>query len=227
MKKLTIATMFVMVSSYANADQSVYIDQVSGENLNLTITQQNGDGNSVGQPEEVNPYFVIEGNDQNIDILQNGGGNLFFGSLQGDTIGFDLDMIGDNNTVDMQSSNASNSDYVLNITGSSNTIDLDFGQTISSEYTNLTYNIIGGTNAFTTVVDSDGATQNISVDGDNNTYNVTQNGFGSSLEGHIINMTSVGSFNNVNLLQETTLEKSTIDMVLNGSNQVVNITQSD
>ena len=227
MQKITIAAMFVMVSSYAIADQSIYIDQVSGENLNLTITQQNGDGNSVGQPQEVNPYFTIEGDDQTIDILQNGSGNLFFGNLQGDTIGFDLDMVGDNNTVDMQSSFASNSDYVLNLVGSGNSIDLDFGQTISSEYTDLDYNIIGGTNTFTTVVDSDGSTQNISIDGDSNIYNITQNGFGSSLEGHTITINSVGSFNNVNLLQETTLEKSTIDLVLNGSNQVVNITQSD
>lgn len=227
MKKLTIAAMFVMVSSYASADQAVYIDQVSGENLNLTITQQNGDGNSVGQPQEVNPYFTIEGDDQTIDILQNGGNNLFFGSLQGDTIGFDLDMIGDDNTVDMETSNASNSDYVLSITGSNNSFDLDFGQTISSEYTDLDYNIIGGTNTFTTVIDSDGATQDISIDGDSNNYNITQNGFGSSLEGHAINVTSIGSFNSVDFLQETTIEKSTIDMVLNGSNQVVDITQSD
>jgi hypothetical protein len=216
MYKLTIAGLFAMVTSFAYADQSVYIDQVSGDSLNLTIVQGNGDGNEVGQPLNGSPYLVIEGNSQTYDLLQSGASNKFFGSIQGDSLSFDVDQVGDTNEFDIMVSYGSNSDYVLSFTGNSNNLDFDMGQSVSSEYTTLSYTVVGDSNSFTTVVDSDGATQTFDMTGDGNNLTLTQTGYGSSLEGHEMTLT-----------QETTLVRSYIELDLSGDNQTISITQSD
>ena len=65
------------------ADQSVYIDQVAGDNLTLTINQNSGDGNSIGDPTAVgdSQYFAIDGDSQTITVDQIGSSNTLTGSI--------------------------------------------------------------------------------------------------------------------------------------------------
>jgi len=101
------------------------------------------------------------------------------------------------------------------------------GQVVSAEYTTLDYGINGSDNIFDIDIDSDGATHTFDLNGDSNEYTITQTGYGSSLEGHLITIDATGDFNEVTILQETTTAQSIINMVTNGSNQVISITQSD
>jgi len=228
MKKTIAATCaFAMVISHAYADQSVYIDQVSGDSLTLTIVQQFGDGNEIGQPLAASPYLSIEGNSQTLDILQQGAANKIYGAIQGDSMSFDIDQVGDNNEIDAMISSGGNSTYILQFTGGTNTLDFDMGQTTSSEYTIASYVILGSSNDFTTVIDADGAEQDLNITGDGSTYTITQEGYGSSLEGHYLKIMSVGSYNDVKITQDTTLARGYVDIDVNGDNMVVNITQSD
>lgn len=227
MKHIAITTAFVMVTSYAYADQSIYIDQVSGDNLNLTISQSNGDGNEVGNPTSVNPYFSISGNSQTLDFYQFGAGNTITGSITGTSLGFDIDQVGDNNAFDILVSNADNADFVLDFIGSTNTIDLDAGQNNSAEYADVDITTIGSTNTFDIDIEADGATQSLTLTGSNNTYTLNQSGYGTSLDGHTSTVTSTGSFNTVSITQDGTLNANTVGVNLNGDNQTVTITQSD
>jgi hypothetical protein len=122
---------------------------------------------------------------------------------------------------------SSSSSLTWNIVGSANEVYLNMGQAVSAEYTTLDYNITGNDNIFNIGIDADGATHTFDMNGDSNEYSITQTGYGNSLEGHLLTIDATGDFNTVTILQETTTAQSIIDMVINGSNQVISITQSD
>lgn len=226
MKHIAITSIFVMVPFATMADQSIYIDQV-GENLNMTITQKSGDGNAIGDVSAPSPYFTIDGDNQTYTINQEGDLNKLRGTVSGDSLTYTLNQIGDGNEFDWLATLSSYSTLTFNITGSYNLIDLQMGQNSSAEYTTLTYDITGDDNTFVMAIDSDGATHTIDVTGDTNAFDITQTGYGSSLDGHTITMTMVGSDNTVTIDQTTTLAASNINMVTDGSNQTITITQSD
>lgn len=226
MKHLAITAVLVMVPTITFADQSVYIDQ-AGENLNATIIQKFGDNNTIGDITATDKYFYLDGDDMTLTFGMEGDGNKLIGSISGDTLDFTLSQIGDNNLFEIYASLSSSSSLTWNIVGGSNEVYLNMGQVVSAEYTTLDYGITGSDNIFNINIDSDGATHTLDLNGDSNEYTITQTGYGSSLEGHLITIDSTGDFNEVTILQETTTAQSIINMVTNGSNQVISITQSD
>lgn len=227
MKGFLWAVSLIALSTSAYADQSVYIDQVSGDNLIFNITQRNGDGNKVGNPSAPSPYLVIDGSNQTITVLQDGAGNVLTGSIEATTLSFDLTTTGDTNLLDFLISNGDSSDYVLSFTGSGNEVTWVSGASVSSSYADIDYDIIGDYNIFTIGVEADGAKQDLTYSGDSNDVTITQTGFGSAVAGHSIIHNLVGDSNTVTILQETTLAASVINLDTNGSNQVITITQSD
>jgi hypothetical protein len=226
MKHLAITALFVMVPTITFADQSVYIDQ-AGENLNATIIQKLGDNNTIGDVTATDKYFYLDGDDMTLTFGMEGDANKLIGSIEGDTFDFTLSQIGDNNFFEIMASLSSSSSLTWNIVGSANEVYLNMGQAVSAEYTTLDYNITGNDNIFNIDIDTDGATHTFDMTGDSNEYSITQTGYGNSLEGHLLTIDTTGDFNTVTILQETTTAQSIIDMVINGSNQVISITQSD
>jgi hypothetical protein len=226
MKHLAITALLVMVPTITFADQSVYIDQ-AGENLNATIIQKLGDNNTIGDVTATDKYFYLDGDDMTLTFGMEGDANKLIGSIEGDTFDFTLSQIGDNNFFEIMASLSSSSSLTWNIVGSANEVYLNMGQAVSAEYTTLDYNITGDDNIFNIDIDADGATHTFDMNGDSNEYSITQTGYGNSLEGHLLTIDTTGDFNTVTILQETTTAQSIIDMVINGSNQVISITQSD
>jgi hypothetical protein len=226
MKRLTMVAPLIMVATLTYGEQAVYIDQVAGDGLTLFISQSGGDNNSVGKPLDVSPYFIINGNDQNININQLGSTNSIFGSIYGNSFTLDLDQIGSANVVDLQIANANSSAYVISLTGSSNTFDVDAGL-LSAANGTVSAIVLGSTNDFMFDINADGANIDLNLTGDSNTYSLTQSGYGSGLGGHSAKIVSLGSFNTVTIDQGATLIANTIDLDLSGSNQTITITQSD
>ena len=226
MKKIAIAAIVVMVPHITFAEQAIYIDQ-AGENLNATITQSGGDNNSVGDASATDKYFYIDGDNITLTWGFTGEGNMLTGSISGDSFTYSLDITGDNNILDILATMSSSSDLSWTIVGNANEFALSMGQVVSAEYTTLTYDITGGDNLFDITIDADGATHDFTLNGDGNEFNITQTGYGNSLDGHLITIDATGDFNTFTILQETTVSASIIDMVTNGSNQVISITQSD
>lgn len=226
MKYLAITAVFVMVPTIAFADQSVYIDQ-AGENLNATIIQKFGDNNTIGDVTATDKYFYLDGDNMTLTFGIEGDSNKLIGSIEGDSIDFTLSKVGDNNFFDIMASLSSSSSLTWNIVGSANEVYLNMGQSVSAEYTTLDYNVTGDDNIFNIDIDADGATHTFDMTGDSNEYTITQTGYGNSLEGHLLTINTIGDLNTVTILQETTTAQSIVDMVINGSNQVISITQSD
>ena len=226
MRHIAITSFFVMVPFAAIADQSVYIDQ-AGENLTMTITQKSGDGNEVGDASAPTPYFTIDGDSQTYTINQEGDLNKLRGSVSGDSLTFSLNQVGSGNEFDWLATLSSYSSLTFNILGNYNIWDLQMGQTVSAEYTTLTYDIDGSDNTFTVSIDADGVTHTVDVTGSTNTFDITQTGYGSSLDGHTLTFSMLGNDNVVTINQSTTLAASNINMVTDGSNQTITITQSD
>jgi len=212
------------------ADQSVYIDQVAGDSLTLTVNQNSGDGNSIGDPtaQGADQYFVIDGDQQTITVDQIGNSNTLTGSIiSTDTFEFDLSQTGSTNTFAIEQENGSNGSIVADFVGSNNDVIIDAGLVTSSEYMNLDLDVTGDYNTFDWTIDADGVLNNVTVAGDYNDFEIDQNGYGSSIDYHEVIMNMVGDNNVVDIIQETTLNASHIDLDLSGSNQVITITQSD
>jgi hypothetical protein len=227
MKRLLWAIPLIIVASSVYADQSVYIDQVSGDNLIFDVIQRNGDGNKVGDPSAPSPYLIIDGSNQTITVLQDGSSNKLTGTIEATTLSFNITNTGDSNLMDFIISNGDSSDYLISYTGSGNELSWTSGSSVSSSYADIDYDIIGDYNIFTIGVESDGAKQDLTYSGDSNEVTITQIGYGSAVGGHIIIHNLVGDSNIVDITQETTLAASVINLDTNGSNQTITITQSD
>lgn len=228
MARIALIALFVMVSSMtARADQDVYIDQVSGQNLNLTITQKGGDGNTIGDKTNVNPFFNIDGDGQTLTFTQNGDANKVIGTMTGNNIDLLFLQAGDENVFTFNLDRSSESDMDFSIMGNSNIFTLSMGTVVSAEYTTLDYTIDGNDNTFGITIDADGATHTLDLTGDGNTYTINQTGYGNSTLGSTIDITSIGDNNTVTIDQSATINPSNIEMILNGSDQNISINQSN
>ena len=76
-------------------------------------------------------------------------------------------------------------------------------------------------------ISADGALQDIDVSGSYNAFQIDQTGYGDSIDFHEIYLDMIGDNNQVDIMQDTTLAAGHIDLVINGSNAVIDITQSD
>lgn len=226
MEKLIAFFIMVLLSTTTAADQSVYIEQIAGDNLTVTIAQNTGSGNTIAS-ETIGSYFTLNGNNQRFTVDQFGSNNSLFGNMFGEQVNFDLSQVGSNNAMTFLGSGLDNSDIVMDFFGNDNDtfIDLGAGQTASSSKLNWLVN--GDYNLFNVVVSADGSLQDLDISGSYNSFDIVQSGYGDSLDFHEMRLLSTGDNNQITLKQETTLEASMIDMVLNGSNQIINITQSD
>lgn len=217
MKQLLVSALLgAMVVGAAQASE-VYIEQ-AGSSSTIDITQT-GDGNRVGSSTEAT---TINGSNSDIDVTQTGSAN-------------ELDL--------KTGTAASGSDIELNFTGGSNVMDIDLGSVsdtiINTDVTGDSNNIsICGTMTAGTAVapascSADMSVSDIGIDldivGDSNNVGIARSGVdGTSGTTEVtVNMgsTTASNLNVVNIEQSSTTESGVVSLTMDGSSNVVNITQ--
>lgn len=211
------ACMGALMVGAANASD-VYIEQ-AGSSSTIDITQT-GDGNRVGSVSEAT---TINGNGSNIDITQSGSSN----------------------EIDIETGSAALSSTIAIVQdGNSNIADIDIG---GADSTVLNIDIDGDSNettlcgtlttAASTVASASCATamgQNdlgvdIDIVGDSNKVAVARDGIagvsGTTEVTVNIGSTTPSNSNVVNIQQLSTTESGMVNLTMDGSSNVVNITQ--
>lgn len=222
MKKLTLFIMLLMTSSLATAQSttnSIFIDQV-GDGSTITITQK-GQANKIGSEEN---RVVIEGNNQTLDVKQEGNNNTIQGSiLQADNVNMDVTVTGDSNTLTYDEGDAASiagSTKTLAVTGDSNSMTFNQGTAASATGSTQTIAVTGDTNTYTSIINADDVVNDVTVAGDGNTIAMTQDG----TAGKNIEMILTGSTNNITVNQKSTTNVDTlkINSTSTGSTMVIN-----
>lgn len=222
MKKLTLFIMLLMTSSLATAQSttnSIFIDQV-GDGSTITITQK-GQANKIGSEEN---RVVIEGNNQTLDVKQEGNNNTIQGSiLQADNVNMDVTVTGDGNTLTYDEGDAASiagSTKTLAVTGDSNSMTFNQGTAASATGSTQTIAVTGDTNTYTSIINADDVVNDVTVAGDGNTIAMTQDG----TAGKNIEMILTGSTNNITVNQKSTTNVDTlkINSTSTGSTMVIN-----
>lgn len=198
------------------ADNAIYIDQV-GSGVDIDITQD-GDGNVIGANDSDTTKMLIDGDDINLSIDAVGDTNKVLGNIVGDDIIFDLDIDGNTNTLNLSvdptnTFGASNGDYVISITGGNNTADLDVGTNDAAGSLDLDWAIEGDFNEADVEIDVGSATSDLDWTGDNNSLTIDVDGY----DGHEHTILGSGSYNDITIDQQSTLQKDTLSIEVEGS----------
>ena len=207
--------LFVMLlmtsATYAQqADSEIFIQQ-SGQSLTLEINQV-GQGNAIGSLSNTDP-FVLNGVSQEIIINQLGSYNTMLGSLYGDFIQGTFNFVGDSNLFDIKVNDgglqsADSGIYWVDITGSNNIFDIVVADTAVADNINLSWNVTGDYNTFTSKTNSDNYTSDLTFNGNYNNFDAIASGFA----GHSLTINHTGDYTNFNISQTSTLEQNIISL---------------
>ena len=220
--KLLLSIMSLMVSSAALAQSttnSIYIEQV-GDSSTINIAQK-GQGNQIGT--EAN-RVVLEGNNQNINVRQEGNNNSIQGKIvQADNVDMDVTVTGDSNSITYDQGDAASvagSTKTLTVTGDSNNLTFNQGTVASATGVTQTITITGDTNTLTSTINADDVVNTKTVVGDGNNITTVQDG----TAGKNIEMNLTGSTNNLTINQKSTTNVDTlkINSTSNGSTITIN-----
>ena len=204
MKKLLLTTAMMLGFTGPLFASEVYIDQ-AGSTTNINILQENGN-NRVNT--ETGP-MIVNGNDINIEIVQDGDGNVAEIYIQGSAndTNFEYRVEGDLNEILANIDGGTDNNFVAAIVGNDNTItlckDLINGTCngISVNFTDTTVNLTGNNNQINFALDAADSTNVFNIGqttpSDFNIVNLTQ----TTSVGHIVNVTIDGSFNTVDIVQ--------------------------
>jgi hypothetical protein len=204
MKKLLLTTAMVLGLTGPLFASEVYIDQ-AGSSTNIDILQENGN-NRINT--EIAP-MIVNGDDINIEIVQDGDGNVadIYIQLSANDTNFEYRVEGDLNEILANISGGTENNFVAAIIGNDNIItlckDLVNGTCngIEVNLTDTTVNLTGNNNEINFALD---AAQSVNVfnigqntPSDFNIVNLTQ----TTSVGHIVNVTIDGSDNTVDIVQ--------------------------
>ena len=223
LKKLLLAFGMVLVAFVANAQNSVYIDQV-GNNSNIDVTQS-GTDNTLGNNTTKSVFY---GDSQGVTISQIGNSNNSVINIQGVGITLSSQVQGNNNTVNATcgqtgglcnnaaiTASAVGDNNTINVTGSAKSI---VGASITgsgntANVSSITTNL-NGSNATVT-----------QTGGDANHVTVTQNG-PAGLNGFQATVDITGGGNIVGVTQGGTID-STVWVKSQGSNNNITVHSSN
>jgi hypothetical protein len=232
--KRSIALIMSMMISYMSfavdsGGNSVYIDQTNADNSTVTITQT-GSGNNIGDPDDaVTPAFVMDGNNLDITMTQNGMNNDIVGNLIGGDTTAVISQDGNTNYLNtIQGSFGTLSGNLhLTFTGDSNQTKLTFASTNNTSNYDYNMTVTGDNNDITSTMNSKYIDNDIHITGDTNIITTTQIGYNgtASVRGHKIDFDLIGSDNTFNILQDGVTTHDTIVLNFTGDNSTVNITQ--
>jgi hypothetical protein len=200
---LTTALAFSMLSSSLYASE-VYINQ-AGSGTNINILQQSGNNriNTEAAP------MIVNGDDINIEIVQDGDGNVaeIYLQLSANDTNFEYRVEGDMNEILANVSGGSDNNFVAAIIGNDNTITLcktyvnSVCNGIQVNFTSTTVNLTGNNNEMNFALDGAEAINIFNVGQDIpsnfNVINLTQ----TTSIGHIVNVSIDGNNNTVDIVQ--------------------------
>jgi hypothetical protein len=204
MKKLLLTTAMVLGFTGSLFASEVYIDQ-AGSSTNINILQENGN-NRVNTEQAP---MIVNGNDINIEIVQDGDGNVAEIYIQGSAndTNFEYRVEGDLNEILANIDGGTDNNFVAAIIGNDNTITLCKNITlgtcngISVNFTNTTLNLTGNNNQINFALDAADATNVFNIGqttpSDFNIVNPTQ----TTSSGHIVNVSIDGNNNTVDIVQ--------------------------
>ena len=213
MKRLTFAMMFLC--TYAIADNEIYIDQI-GSGSDITMIQD-GSGNKVGGSTTDATKFKLDGDNMNFNVRQVGGSNNLIGGIVGTSTVF-IDINGSTNDLffDVDKDNvygASGGDYLIDITGGNNALDFDFGSLDTATDVDFDFVLDGDFNAADINIDASNLTFNLDAVGDNNNFLYNASGY----DNHYFKLTGTGSYWDIEVNQESTLQSDSLEIDYSGS----------
>lgn len=230
MKRLSFAMMFLFGVGTAQADNEIYIDQV-GDGATISIVQD-GSGNKIGASESDTTKMLLDGNNMDFNVNISGGSNKLLGSIIG-TSTVDIDISGSGNDLlfDVDKDNAYGAvggDFVLDITGGNNALDFDFGSLDTANDIDFDFVLDGDFNQGDFNIDASSLTFDLDVVGDNNNFLYN----GSGYDGHNFVINGNGSYWDIEVNQESTLQSDSLEIQYDGdgtstTNSTICITQSD
>jgi hypothetical protein len=217
LSRMIILFSFLVMSQYAKASNSVYIDQIgSGSTIVLT---QTGTANKIG---DTTKAATINGDNNTITIDQIGDGNELRLDVGGTGATVTSAVTGNNNLVDIScgagTGTCSTSAITNTITGDGNTLLQKSDNLIDSTVTiDSNNNQVDIENTSTAIL---GAKTLIDISaGDSNVVIVKQTGV-AAINGHDITMTVVGATNNIDIKQGGTVDSKIITNITGSANNL-------
>jgi hypothetical protein len=204
MKNLLLTSALMIGIAVPSFASEVYIDQ-AGNSTNVNVLQQNGNNriNSEAAP------MIVNGNDINVEIVQDGNGNVadILIQVSANDTNYEYRVEGDLNEVLSNISGGVDNNFVAAVIGNDNTITLckDYingnCSGIQVNLTDTTLNLTGNNNEINFALDAAEATNVFNVGqtspSDFNVINLTQ----TTSSGHIVNVDIDGDTNTVDIVQ--------------------------
>jgi len=210
-------------------DNEIYIDQ-TGATFNLDA-EQLGSGNLIGGVGSVSGTLTaldLDGNSQTIDINQIGSSNIFLGDITANNfIGF-WEFDGSTNVFNVQidpanTYGADNSNVNVDVTGGTNTFTLDLATTSLASNADIDWVITGDGNTFDFNINNADATNDVTVDGNDNVVNFTGQGYA----GGYFKLNQTGNSRTFNINQLSTIDNDWLRITSTGSNGTICVIQND
>ena len=213
-----LVALFYMGVAYT-ADNEVYIDQ-SGATVNIDV-EQLGSGNIIGGSDATAGSMTaldLDITSATLDINQIGNLNKFLGDITSDTYTGFFEFDGDSNVFNIQTDptntfGADNSNIYVDVTGNTNTFTLNQATSALASQLDLDWIINGGGNTITASIDADGATNYMSLDGNDNTVTFDGDGYA----GQYFKLEQTGGSRTFNISQQSTLDNDWLRIISNGS----------
>jgi hypothetical protein len=204
MKNLLLTSALMIGIAVPSFASEVYIDQ-AGNSTNVNVLQQNGNSriNTDAAP------MIVNGNDINVEIVQDGDGNVadIFIQVSANDTNYEYRVEGDLNEVLSNISGGVDNNFAAAVIGNDNVITLckDYingnCSGIQVNLTDTTLNLTGNNNEINFALDAASATNVFNVGqttpSDFNVINLTQ----TTSSGHIVNVDIDGDTNTVDIVQ--------------------------
>jgi hypothetical protein len=229
MNKIIIGLLAIVSLGIYAADNEIYIDQ-TGTTFNLDA-EQLGSGNIIGGANAAAGSMTaldLDGNVQTIDVNQIGSSNKFLGDITANNfIGF-WEFDGSTNVFNVQidptnTYGADNSDVNVDVTGGTNTFTLDLATTSLASNADVDWVINGDGNTFDFNINNADATNDVNVDGNDNTINFTGQGYA----GGYFKLNQTGNSRTFNIQQLSTLDNDWLRITSSGNSGTVCVIQND
>ena len=229
MNKIIIGLLAIVSLGIYAADNEIYIDQ-TGTTFNLDA-EQLGSGNIIGGANAAAGSMTaldLDGNVQTIDVNQIGSSNKFLGDITANNfIGF-WEFDGSTNVFNVQidpanTYGADNSNVNVDVTGGTNTFTLDLATTSLASNADVDWVINGDGNTFDFNINNADATNDVNVDGNDNTINFTGQGYA----GGYFKLNQTGNSRTFNIQQLSTLDNDWLRITSSGNSGTVCVIQND
>ena len=219
-KGLLVASLLACSTSVfaQSTDNKVHIDQVGSSNT-VTLTQA-GSGNTIGNGTA--DYATITGDSNSVTMTQTGDNNKAQYKITGSTNTYTSAVTGNGNDILVTCGTSAGACTGVtidqDITGDNNKLV----ETIAGNAINSKTKIVGNLNDLEYNLTSSNGKLDVDISGDSNVMRHTQSG-AAGVAGHDLKVVLLGSLNQVTTTQTGTID-TTVDIKINGSSNIINVT---